>query len=405
VPQVSRAGRQMNQQISILLQVLRRETDHLDWPSGGTESLRFASICEYHQVAPFVFCQLNNTKNAAPAGLVEYLRKRFFEISARNYRLAKAAVDLASFLQEHDIPVIAFKGPVVAIVAYGDLALRQYQDIDLVIQDQDLNAAADLLLRRSFQFAPESCRPDNPKDISRSHEVTLAAPDKSYFVDLHWRLASEEVRGFCPDVEKMRDRVEEIQLPQGSVLTLCREDLFLALCCHGTKHRWGRLKWLLDIAEILRSPASLDWDRVVTMTLERPVAQASVSLAILLAHDLLHTSVPDALPPVLKATKRTRFVASAIHSEILTRGRTNGLVHHHPTLAHLKGSIPAWIDYLWVRYPKWFFEHAVVRIDPKDRAAVSLPQQLAFLYHIVRPARLVGKYGTRFAQRALSSHN
>jgi hypothetical protein len=291
----------------------------------------------------------------------------------------------------------------VAVGAYGDIALRQYQDIDLVIRRLDLLKAVALLLGRGFRIAPESCAPDNPRKVSRSHEVTLAAPDKSYFVDLHWRLASEQEGAFCPDIEQMRDRVETVQLPHGNVLSFCREDLFVALCCHGTKHRWACLKWLLDVAEILQSPTGLDWDRVEYITFERPLARASISLAILLAHDLLHALMPATLPTALEATRRTRSVASAIRTEIFTRGRTNGLGHHHSTLPNLGGGIPAWIDYLWVRYPKWFFEHAVVRIDPKDRAFVSLPHQLGFLYHVVRPIRLVGKHSTRLARFALSS--
>src|SRR3984885_13430566 len=314
----------MNHQVAILLKPLRREKGDAARPSGETGRRPFARACEYHQVTPFVFCQLKNMENGAPAGLLGYLRQRFLEVSSRNYRLSKEAVDIAVFLRADHIPVLAYKGPAGAIGAYGDLALRQYQDIDLVIRERVLLKAVDLLVGRGFEIAPYSCRPRNPKEVSRSHEVTLAAPDQSYFVDLHWRLAPEQAGAFCPDLDKMWDRIETIQFPQGSVLTFCREDLFMALCCHGSVHRWGRLKWLLDVAEILRSKAGVDWNRVETMTIERPLARASVSLAVLLAHDLLDAPLPDALPRVLLVTERTRSVASAISMEILARGGTTG---------------------------------------------------------------------------------
>jgi Uncharacterised nucleotidyltransferase len=394
------AANQLSRQVPTLLHFLRRETNDLDWPPSETEWQAFARLCEYHQVTPFVFCQLKTAENAPPAGLVEYLQRRFYEISARNYRLAQEAVDLASFLQERDIIALAFKGPVVALGAYGDLALRQYQDIDLVVRDQDLLKTVDLLRLRGFSIATGSCRPDNPKDVSRNHEVTLAAPDKTYFIDIHWRLASERTGIFVPDVEQMRDRVETIQLPAGSVSTFCREDLFVALCCHGAKHRWGRLKWLLDIAETLRSPLSLNWNRIKTVTAERPLARAAISLAIFLSRDLLNAPLPAALPNALESTARTWRVAAGIRAEIFKYGRTPGIDHNHTTLPELEGSILAWIQYLWARYPKWFFEHAILRIDAKDRALISLPQQLDFLYYIVRPIRLVGKHSIRVARLA-----
>ncbi len=398
-----RCRSRVRHQIPALLRCLRKESDGVEWRCGEADWQPFAQACEYHQVTPFVFCHLKDIANAAPVGLLEYLRQRYFEISARNYHLAKETVALTLLLEERDIPSVMFKGPAVAMVAYGDIALRQFQDIDLVIRRRDLRHTWDLLIGRGFTVAPESCGPDNPKKVSRSHEVTLCAPDKSYFIDIHWRLASEQEGAFCPDVENMWERVETIGLPQGSVSTFCREDLFVALCCHGTKHCWGRLKWLLDVAEILRSPVTFNWDRVETITFARPLARASIGLALSLAHDLLNAPMPVTLPTALAVTPRTRSVAAAIRTEIFTQGRTIGLDRHHATLPRLGKSIPAWIDYLWARYPKWFFEHAVLRVDPKDRALVSLPQQLGFLYHIVRPIRLVGKHSKRVARLAISS--
>src|ERR1700691_3773566 len=110
---------QMSYQISTLLRCLRREGDRVDWSPSEADWQPFAKVCEYHQVTSFLFCHLNDAANAVPVGLLGYLRNRYFEISARNYLLAKEAVDLTLFLQVCEIPVIAFKGPVVAVGAYG----------------------------------------------------------------------------------------------------------------------------------------------------------------------------------------------------------------------------------------------------------------------------------------------
>jgi len=34
------------------------------------------------------------------------------------------------------------------------------------------------------------------------------------------------------------------------------EDLLLILCLHASTHRWGELKWIVDIAELLRTQSS-----------------------------------------------------------------------------------------------------------------------------------------------------
>jgi hypothetical protein len=73
-------------------------------------------------------------------------------------------------------------------------------------------------------------------------------------------------------------------------------------------------------------------------------------------------------------------------------------------LPRLEGSIVAWLNYLYRRYTKPWFVNAVVRIYPQDRAFVSLPEKLDFLYHLVRPLRLTAKYSMRFARRLLRGH-
>jgi hypothetical protein len=385
--------------IQKLLRVLQREND-LDWPSDETDWQAFANLCEDHQVAPFVFCRLNATGAAVPPGLFEYLRRRFFTISARNYHLAKQMVEVTSFLSEHRIRAVAFKGAAIAMGVYGDLALRQYQDIDLVVRAADLSNTVDLLVRRGFEIPSGPGLPKYPKTRLLAHEVILRAPDRSYFLDLHWRLDSARPGVFCLDAKQMEDRLELIQLPGGCVSSFCREDQFVALCCHGTKHGWARLKWLVDISEMLRQPAGFDWSRIETITNRKPLAKASVGLAILLAQHLLRAPMSATLPKVLAPNQRTQSVALSICGEILLQGHTQGFESFHFTLPSLEGGLVSWMSHLFFRYSKWFFEHAIVRVNSKDRALVPLPERLEFLYHVVRPIRLIGEYSGRLARVA-----
>jgi hypothetical protein len=385
-----------------VLRLLRGEGDDLDWLPTEWDWGAFAKTCDRHHLAALVFCRLKASRKAVPPGLFEFLRRRFYEISTNNYRLAKELVGITELFQEHRIPVLAYKGPVVAMVAYGDLALRQYQDIDLLIRREDVGKAVSLLTRVGFEGAPSSCQPENAKQVSRNHEIEMVAPRRSYFVDLHWHLGKGRAQAFCPDVRDIWDRTEAIQLPHGRVFTLCREDLFLALCFHGTKHRWCRLKWLVDIAEMLRNADSMDWDLIEKTTTRRPLARAAVSLAILLAHDLLDAPVSAAASGVVHITKRTRIVYSALRDEISARGCTTA--DFEKDLIRLEGSIVAWLTYLYCLYPKSWFVNAVVRVYPHDRAFVPLPSKLDFLYHLVRPLRLTAKYSMRLARRLLRKH-
>lgn len=396
-----------------LLQILaHREGGDLAWPPAAPWDWRsFAEACESHRVIPYIYCTMQGlTGTAVPAGLSEYLRTQFLEDCGRNYELAKKLVDLTSMLQNEGIPALAYKGPSLAMAVYGGLALRHCSDLDLVIRKDQLVRAAHLMTGWSFQMThtwgrpqltPYMCRPDNPRHVARAKEIPFRAPDSTYFVDLHWCLGDRFWISFSPQVDKLWERAVRQDLPTGSVSTLCREDLFLALCAHGTRHRWGCLKWLLDIAELLRKAPTLDWSRIEEMVRIRPGAGASASLALLLARDLLEVPVPVEARKILPASSRTLALASAIREEFLAMGESSG--KENATLLALEARPLQRMKYralLILRYPDSLFREIFVRVGPKDRALTHLPKRLQFLYHVIRPVRLVVKHCMR-AARAL----
>lgn len=180
----------------------------------------------------------------------------------------------------------------MAMAAYGDLSLRQYEDIDMLVHVEDVSKAVEMLFSRGFH--PIRGHSERYKNVKLYHEITLAAPDASYAVDLHWQLAPPYARVFGPDVRALWLRAANLHLPFGDVPVLCREDLFLALCQHGTRHRWWQLKWLFDVAELLRNAETMDWSGIEDIIKISPMVRASASLAALLAHELLgFLNLPD----------------------------------------------------------------------------------------------------------------
>jgi len=368
----------------------------------------FAEACGAHQLTPFVYCRLQSLReNAVPPGLLEYLRERSYEITANNYRLADRLVSLTSRLRSEGIPTLAYKGPAVAMSVYGGLTRRQYQDLDMVVHKEHLAKTATLLTSWGFrptptpalpQLAPYLCDPNKPSHLARGQEIPFCAPDKTYYVDIHWQLGDLFWRSFSPAVERLWERADTLNLPQGNATSLCREDLFLALCAHGTRHRWVHLKWLVDVAELLRGSETMDWARVEKMVGIRPRTTDCVRVAVTLVHELLGADLPAQVERIFLATRRSLMLARAIQKEIVRDGQSSG--DEHATLLALQSSAKERARYRiarTVRYPEALFRQAIVEISDKDRNFVRLPPGFQFLYHVVRPARLVATHGRRVA--------
>src|SRR3979490_569407 len=87
---------------ALLLRLLRPAGSvDSDWaPTSEWDWRSFARACDHHQVAPFIYCRLQDLADpAVPQGLMEHLRKRFLEVSCRNYHLAQKLVELTSLLE------------------------------------------------------------------------------------------------------------------------------------------------------------------------------------------------------------------------------------------------------------------------------------------------------------------
>jgi hypothetical protein len=54
-------------------------------------------------------------------------------------------------LESYEIPAIAYKGPTLAVSAYGNLSLRQFGDLDILVQDRAYERARQLLIKQGFR--------------------------------------------------------------------------------------------------------------------------------------------------------------------------------------------------------------------------------------------------------------
>ena len=367
--------------------------------ANGENWQSLVEACDYHQVSPIVFHRLQSrSDHIVVPEILEQLRARFYRISAYNHRLALLLAELVEQFEHHKIPCLALKGPAVALAVYGDLSLRQYEDIDVMVRVEDLSKAVEMLFSRGFK--PVRGHAHRYKNVKLYHEVTLASPDQSYSVDLHWQLAPPYARAFGPDSVEIWSRAAKLHLPAGDVAVLCREDLFLALCQHGTRHRWWQLKWLFDVAELLRNAETLDWSRIDKAMRLSPMARPPASLAALLAHELLGIQVPADVGKILEPGQRTRVVAGAIRDEFLNNGQTNRSAHD--TLLGLEERPlfrAAYMAMQGIQYPVY---NVLFTITEKDLEFVRLPEKLRLLYYFIRPFRLMVQHGRGAARRILS---
>jgi Uncharacterised nucleotidyltransferase len=210
-----------------------------------------------HRVMPVLYRSLYSAcADAVPTALLKQLKEYFDANAGHNALLTMELFALLDLLEAHGIPAIPYKGPVLAAAVYGDLTLRQFDDLDILVRPQDAQQATAVLLSRGYRRWEN--RPATMFHRFRKVEELIRA-DGQVLLELHQVITSGTF--FFPlHPDRLWARVAEVSLPSTNVRSLPPEELLAILCVHGAKHHWSRLGWICDVAELLRAYPSLDWE-------------------------------------------------------------------------------------------------------------------------------------------------
>jgi len=189
---------------------------------------------------------------------------------------------------------------------------------------------------------------------------------------------------FPLDTDELWERLEPICLADRKLLTLSPEDVLLILCVHGAKHLWTYLGGVCDVAELIRAHPAMNWARVLEQaSLLR--SERMLFLGLFLAIALLGASVPKQIEQRVLADRALALLATRVCQRLFREtGRPPGGLES--SLFHLKARERLWDG---VRYGLSLAMAPTVA----DWALVRVPPAFSFLYYLIRPMRLAGRYG------------
>ena len=294
-------------------------------------------------------------------------------------------LDLARRCDDAGLPHISFKGPTLALLAYGNLAARRSNDLDFLFRIGDMERALTLLIRRGYQPVPPAPSRLSAEYLRRANHCRLIHRETGIQIEPHWRLLP--VR-FAPrlDLDGVWERCQSVILGGTALRTLGPEDLTLYLALHGYAHRWERIQWLEDLHRIVQRYPELDWNSVVSRASQGGVERALFA-ALELSCRMFSTEIPQ---EILRAARRdSRCVALADVGESAVRAGRNlgGRPRRELELITFRArGHSRWLD--TVR----FLAASLLEPTCWDLASVRLPPSLRLMYYAVRPPRLALVY-------------
>ncbi|MGH9679997.1 MAG: nucleotidyltransferase family protein, partial [Candidatus Acidiferrales bacterium] len=276
-----------------------------------------------------------------------------------------------------------YKGPVLAMLAYGNLAGREYADLDFALPQRYIPEAIAALQTAGFRSLFDRGEAHAGENGFAPGQYTfLSAKPAEMLVELH----TERTLRYYPtpvDFHDLMSRLIRVEIAGQSLCTFSVEDTLVMLSVHGAKHFWERLFWILDIARLI-GVRPVDWPLLYDVA-ARMECTRLLLLGLSLAHDLFGAPLPDSVLQDVRGDKQVRLLAEDV------LGRFAG--------------IPGPGSGVWprtvfrVRSRDKFLQglsHTMrLGMSPteSDRQNVRLPRFLAPLYMLLRPWRLFREYG------------
>ena len=98
-----------------------------------------------HGMLPLVADALGEA-GVAPPAVRAALERALRDNLRRNVFLTAELFKLLALLEARGVPAVPYKGPALAALLYGNVGLRQFGDLDVLVRARDLGRAKELLL-------------------------------------------------------------------------------------------------------------------------------------------------------------------------------------------------------------------------------------------------------------------
>lgn len=346
--------------------------DGIDWPA-------FVQLAMEHRVAPLVSATLQaHAVDLVPPEEALRLHAACTALAGRHFALARTLVQLLGWLRDESVQALPFKGPTLAVLAHGALALRHAGDLDVLVPEPQVARATAILVARGFDVIDEGC----------DHHVRLERRSDQLIVEVHWRLMERGYRLGLAEALLFKQPTH-VTLAGTSVPTLPSLELMIFLCAHGLKHDFERLGWVVDIAALARSPHAPDIGALLALA-RRCRAERVLAVGLLLAHDLVGGRLDEA---ALRWARRDA-AASAIAQEM-----TDLLLGRAPMPRTSGARVGTWLKTMSVPdRAAWTLDRlrGTLRLNERDDAFAGVGRQRTVASrYALKVARLLRYYGVR----------
>jgi len=344
----------------------------------------FINLAYAHGVFPLLYQTLKHTdyKNLINEDIHTTMKLHYMNIVKENMLMTVELIKVIKLLEENGIEAIAFKGPTLAQMAYGDITLRQYADLDILVDEKMMQKIYNILIQNNYTSDNKLILLNNSNFYLLENDFIFYSPNKSVTIEIHWRLFRKNIAKH-QKFSYYRNNTKNIILNKNNILTLSIEQELSYLCLHGAKHAWERIEWINDIYYLINNNSDIiKWSQVIhhSKELEGTIA---LFVALNIIKSLYSIKIPKHIETNMNSAYINKLTDESIH--LIQNHVNDSYVGYYKTIKFQSKLIENRFKRLQYIFTSYF---AITR---NDYIAFPLPSYLNLLYYIVKPIRIFYK--------------
>jgi hypothetical protein len=277
------------------------------------------ALAQRHDLTPLVHAGCIASEVTPPPHIAEQLRRQARASELRNDRALAQVAEIVQVFNAKGLQPILLKGAGLALRCYRTPGQRLFGDLDILVPLEARAEFSTLLEGLGYQNIDDQI--PNPSSWLYYHSCFVRP--RSLTVELHVRLARRTSEAQF-DLPALWERSQVCEVPGGQARAFAIEDEIVYLACHAAKHRFRvALRQYADLAALLRTAPTLDWERLFARAEEM---QATLSTAVYLglADTLGFVDLPESTrarvetitQPHLQIAPLARYAVALPYSEL-----------------------------------------------------------------------------------------
>lgn len=328
-------------------------------------------------------CNPAGTRTITNYDILSAFKQQYMGIAQKNMLMTAELLRIMKLLEANNIEALAFKGPALAQMAYGDITMRQFGDLDILIKRADIPVMIDLLLAEGYTPQLELDPKMREIFLHALNVIGFYKSSSNILIEVHWELLSKNYAIIWDEETLWEQQREYVSINGTNIPVLPYEEQLLYLCAHGSKHLFERIEWICDINRTIRSNPDINWQSLLSHAEKRGIKRM-LFLGVSLCQIFLGLEIPQTIQSQIQEDNMLSNILTEIieinYSERTTEGKSYGTFG---LLWKMRENLKDRILFAW---------HALFSPKFDDFKSIALPKKLFFLYPFIRPFRLVAKY-------------